>query len=107
MDWQKYSQAVSARIANAERSEFTGQIELRIQYRNRKPRRGHVREVNCRVLNREPIMNSVEHPELEFSRLAKKIFTDGPNADAEISILYSFFLGSVVDIRREVLNIMC
>lgn len=107
MDWQRYSQAASAAIVRAERKRLTGTLELRVQYRNGSPRRGHVRKVECRVLNREPIAGSVAHPDLEFQKLRPELITDGANSDSEISIVYAFFSGLVVDIKREVSNMLC
>ena len=105
-DWQRYSQNASAAIARAEKVDFTGQIELRVMYRKGYPRRGYVRRVDCRVLNREPIATAVNHPDHDFDRLRRDLVMEGENADSEISILYSFFAGSVVDIKTEVLNMM-
>ena len=107
MDWQRYMQEASLAVASAERRRHTGQILLSVDYRNGVPRRGHVRKIDCRVLNREPVPHSIDRPELEFERKKSEIRIEGANTDAQISILYTFFSGTVVDIRREVLNIMC
>lgn len=106
MDWQRYSQAASAAIVRAERKQITGYLELKVFYRNGLPRRGYLRSTTCRILNREPIESSVEAPEREFERLKPQLITEGSNADSEISVQYSFFQGTVVDIKREVINMM-
>lgn len=106
-DVQRYSQVASAALVRAERKHFTGVIELRIQYRNGIPRRGHVRRTICRVLNREPIADELRSPETEFDSLRPELITDGANSDSEISVVYSFFGGLVVDMKREVLNMLC
>lgn len=106
MDWQKYIQAASAAIVRSERKLLTGTLELRVQYRNGLPRRGHIRKLECRILNREPIAGSIIPPEHEFKRLRPELLTEGANADSEISLHYSFFCGTVVDTKTEVVNMM-
>lgn len=107
MDWQRFAQSAAAAIVRSEKKLLTGVLEIRVQYRNGIPRRGHLKKIERRVLNREPIPTTLIHPLNEFEKLTPEIVSTGANADSEISISYSFFSGSVVDITREVLNIMC
>lgn len=106
MDWQRFIQFSSVAIARSEKQQFTGVLELRVQYRNGVARRGHIRRTSCRVLNREPIDGEIQPPEREFRKLEPELIVDGSNADSDISIQLTFFDGLAVDRRTEVINIM-
>ncbi len=104
MDWQIFTQRSTAMIARSERKKFTGIIECRVCYRNAKSRRATIRVLVCPVLNREPVTDRAKLllPADIIREMEKDLPKDGlPNEDAEISVTYSFFLGSVVDTRTE------
>lgn len=104
MDWQLFNQRSTAVIGRSERKKFTGIIECRVCYRNSKSKRGTIRILNCPVLNREPVTDRAKLllPADIIRDMEKDLPKDGlPNEDAEISVTYSFFLGSVVDTRTE------
>ena len=104
MDWQIFAQRSTAAIARSERKKFTGLIECRVCYRNSKSRRASIKILACAVLNREPVTDRARLllPADIIRDMEKDLPKDGlPNEDAEISVSYSFFLGSVVDTRTE------
>jgi hypothetical protein len=105
LDKAHYSQKVSRTLADCERKKLTAVVEFRICYRNSIPKRGTIRLKFEKVLNLGPV-DSPPFPDEIFSALETLIPHEPnvPNADSEISVTYSFFLGTVVDMRREIVQ---
>lgn len=104
-DRAHYSQKVSRTLADCERKKLTAVVEFRICYRNSIAKRGTIRLRLGNVLNRGPV-DSPPFPDEIFSAL-ESIVPHEPNianADSEISVTYSFFLGTVVDMQREIVQ---
>jgi hypothetical protein len=107
LDWQIFTQRSTATIARSERKKFTGIVECRVCYRNAKSKRATIRVLSCPVLNREPVTDRAKLllPADVIRSMEKDIPNDGlPNEDSEISVTYSFFLGTVVDTRTELIQ---
>lgn len=107
MDSQRFSKFCQLELARTERQQFTGRLDFRFFFRNGKMRRGEVVRKDCRVLKRDPVDHVIEPPAKDLDRLMSEIITEGPRADSEICLSYSFFSGVVVDRTEEVVNIMC
>lgn len=106
-DWQRFTQRSTAMVAHSERKKFTGQIECRVFYRNAKARRCTLRSLTCQILNREPVSDPEKLllPAEMIRGMESQLPHDGlPNEDSEISVIYFFFLGSVVDTRKELIQ---
>lgn len=106
-DWQLFTQRSTATVAHSERKKFTGHVECRVFYRNSKPRRSAIRKLNCPVLNVKTAANreTLLLPAEIIRGMESELPKDGlPNEDCEISVIYYFFLGSVVDTRTELIQ---
>ena len=106
-DWQRFTQNSTAMVAHSERKKFTGQIECRIFYRNSIPKRSTLRKSTCSVLSREPVADRSRLllPAEVIREMESELPNSGlPNEDSEISVIYYFFLGSVVDTRTELIQ---
>jgi hypothetical protein len=105
LDTSTFHQKASAALANCERKKITAIVECRICYRNSIPKRGTIRIKFRNVLNRLPVA-SPPFPAEIFADLELLVPHEPTiaNADSEISVCYSFFLGTVVDIEKEIVQ---
>ena len=108
-DWQLFTKRSMAKIAEAhsKKRNFTGHLECRVCYRQSIARRASIRMLDCPVLNRDLVTDQSRllFPADIIRGKESELPKDGfANEDSEISVVYHFFQGSVVDTRTELIQ---